>query len=87
MYGPREGHKGRMASMVHHTRRQALATGTGKLFKSSDPAKRAKAIVQATTHFKDADVLVRVSEDLGEAMVGLEISKMAEQDLLQTRGW
>jgi pyridoxal 5'-phosphate synthase pdxS subunit len=43
--------------------------------------------VQATTHFKDADVLVKVSEDLGEAMVGLEISKMAEKDLLQTRGW
>jgi pyridoxal 5'-phosphate synthase pdxS subunit len=43
--------------------------------------------VQATTHFKDPEVLVRVSEDLGEAMVGLEIGKLAEKDLMQTRGW
>ena len=60
--------------------------GSG-IFKSSDPAKRAKAVVQATTHFKDPDVLVRVSEDLGDAMVGIETSKLAEKDLMQTRGW
>ena len=60
--------------------------GSG-IFKSSDPAKRAKAIVQATTHFKDPAVLVRVSEDLGEAMAGIETSKLAEKDLMQTRGW
>src|SRR5467141_1589210 len=65
---------------------EAMFVGSG-IFKSSDPAKRAKAIVQATTHFKDADVLVRVSEDLGDAMVGIETSKLAEKDLMQTRGW
>ena len=65
---------------------EAVFVGSG-IFKSSDPAKRAKAIVQATTHFKDADVLARVSEELGEAMPGIETSKLAEKDLLQTRGW
>src|SRR6186713_1188382 len=74
------------AALMMQLGAQAVFVGSG-IFKSSDPAKRAKAIVQATTHFKDPDVLVRVSEDLGDAMVGLEISKMAEKDLLQTRGW
>jgi len=74
------------AALMMQLGAEAVFVGSG-IFKSADPAKRAKAIVQATTHFKDPDVLVRVSEDLGEAMVGLEISKMAEKDLLQTRGW
>jgi len=74
------------AALMMQLGAEAVFVGSG-IFKSSDPAKRAKAIVQATTHFKDPDVLVRVSEDLGEAMVGLEISKMGEKDLLQTRGW
>jgi len=65
---------------------EAVFVGSG-IFKSSDPAKRARAIVQATTHFKDPDVLARVSEDLGDAMVGLETSKLPEKELLQTRGW
>jgi pyridoxal 5'-phosphate synthase pdxS subunit len=43
--------------------------------------------VQATTHFRDPDVLARVSEDLGEAMPGIETSKIPERELLQTRGW
>ena len=58
---------------------EAVFVGSG-IFKSSDPAKRAKAIVQATTHFKDADVLARVSEELGEAMVGLEIVEAGPED-------
>jgi pyridoxal 5'-phosphate synthase pdxS subunit len=74
------------AALMMQLGAEAVFVGSG-IFKSSDPARRAKAIVQATTHFKDPDVLVRVSEDLGEAMVGLEISKMAEKDLMQTRGW
>src|ERR671922_846969 len=74
------------AALMMQLGAEAVFVGSG-IFKSEDPAKRAKAIVQATTHFKDPEVLVRVSEDLGEAMVGLEISKMAEKDLLQTRGW
>ena len=63
-----------------------LFVGSG-IFKSADPAARAKAVVQATTHFKDADILAKVSEDLGDAMPGIETSKLKESDLLQTRGW
>jgi len=74
------------AALMMQLGAEAVFVGSG-IFKSSDPAKRAKAIVQATTHFKDPDVLARVSEELGEAMPGLEISKMAEKDLMQTRGW
>jgi len=74
------------AALMMQLGAEAVFVGSG-IFKSSDPAKRAKAIVQATTHFKDADVLARVSEDLGDAMVGIETSKLAEKDLLQTRGW
>ena len=60
--------------------------GSG-IFKSDNPAKRAKAIVEATTHFKDADVIARVSEGIGEAMKGLDVRKLPEAELLQTRGW
>jgi len=65
---------------------EAVFVGSG-IFKSSDPASRARAIVQATTHYKDPEVLAKVSEELGEAMPGIETSKLAEKDLLQTRGW
>ena len=60
--------------------------GSG-IFKSSDPAQRAKAIVDATTHFRDAARLAEVSRGLGEAMKGIEISAIPQQELLQTRGW
>ncbi|PYO18746.1 MAG: pyridoxal 5'-phosphate synthase lyase subunit PdxS [Candidatus Rokuibacteriota bacterium] len=74
------------AALMMQLGAEAVFVGSG-IFKSSDPARRARAIVQATTHSKDADVLARVSEELGEAMVGIETSKLAEKDLLQTRGW
>jgi pyridoxal 5'-phosphate synthase pdxS subunit len=60
--------------------------GSG-IFKSDDPAARARAIVEATTYFNDPDVLAKVSRGLGEPMRGLEISTLGEEDLLQTRGW
>jgi len=60
--------------------------GSG-IFKSGDPAKRAKAIVEATTHFEDADILARVSRDLGEAMVGINISDIPDAERMQERGW
>ena len=60
--------------------------GSG-IFKSGDPSKRAKAIVEATTHFEDADVLARVSRDLGEAMVGINISDIPDAERMQERGW
>jgi pyridoxal 5'-phosphate synthase pdxS subunit len=60
--------------------------GSG-IFKSGDPSKRASAIVKATTHFKDAKILAEVSRNLGEAMVGRQISSMPETDKIATRGW
>ncbi|KAF9354334.1 Pyridoxal 5'-phosphate synthase subunit snz1 [Mortierella sp. AD094] len=60
--------------------------GSG-IFKSGDPAKRARAIVQAVTHYKDPKVLAEVSEDLGEAMVGINISDIPKDQLYATRGW
>jgi pyridoxal 5'-phosphate synthase pdxS subunit len=74
------------AALMMQLGAEAVFVGSG-IFKSSDPARRAKAIVQATTHFKDADVLARVSEELGDAMPGIETSKLAASELLQTRGW
>ena len=65
---------------------EAIFVGSG-VFKSSDPPKRARAIVEATTHYLDAEVVARVSEELGEAMPGIEIGSLEDGQLLQTRGW
>jgi len=74
------------ASLMMQLGAQAVFVGSG-IFKSGDPEIRAKAIVEATTHYEDPDVLIRVSENLGEAMVGINIETLDEKDLLQTRGW
>src|SRR5579864_7403270 len=60
--------------------------GSG-IYKSSDPSTRAKAIVEATTHYRDAEVLARVSQGLGDAMAGLSAAALAPEELLETRGW
>ena len=60
--------------------------GSG-IFKSADPMARAKAIVEATTHFSDPEILARVSTDLGEPMRGLDAAALAPEELLETRGW
>src|SRR6184192_2034851 len=60
--------------------------GSG-IFKSGDPAQRARAIVEATTHFEDAEVLARVSAGLGEPMVGISTASLDPSQLLETRGW
>jgi pyridoxal 5'-phosphate synthase pdxS subunit len=60
--------------------------GSG-IFKSEDPGVRARAIVEATTHFNDPDVLAKVSKGLGEPMRGLDIKELGEEGLLQVRGW
>src|SRR5437867_5939226 len=57
------------------------------LLKSSDPSTRAKAIVEATTHFQDAEILARVSGGLGDPMSGLASATLAPEELLETRGW
>lgn len=63
-----------------------IFVGSG-IFKSANPAKRAKAIVLATTHYKDPEMLANLSEELGEAMPGLEISSIAASERMQERGW
>ncbi len=60
--------------------------GSG-IFKSEDPAPRARAIVEATTYYQDPDILAKVSRGLGDPMRGLDVAKLAEEELLQTRGW
>ena len=60
--------------------------GSG-IFKSGDPARRAKAIVEATTHYRNAEILARVSENLGEPMVGIGVHTLAADQQLATRGW
>ncbi|MCB8982956.1 MAG: pyridoxal 5'-phosphate synthase lyase subunit PdxS [Ardenticatenaceae bacterium] len=60
--------------------------GSG-IFKSADPAPRAKAIVEATTHYNNPEILARVSENLGEPMVGINVSSLPESEQLAVRGW
>jgi pyridoxal 5'-phosphate synthase pdxS subunit len=60
--------------------------GSG-IFKSSDPSTRAKAIVEATTHYSDPEILARVSQGLGDAMAGLSAAAIPAEELLETRGW
>ena len=60
--------------------------GSG-IFKSEDPAVRARAIVEATTYYQDPEILAKVSRGLGEAMRGLDVASMKDEELLQTRGW
>jgi pyridoxal 5'-phosphate synthase pdxS subunit len=65
---------------------ESVFVGSG-IFKSSDPAARARAIVKAVTHYQDPKVLLEVSMELGEPMPGIETDKLPESELLQTRGW
>jgi pyridoxal 5'-phosphate synthase pdxS subunit len=60
--------------------------GSG-IFKSSDPAGRAKAIVEAVTFFEDPQIIAKVSRGLGEPMVGIEIGTLSPADRMQDRGW
>jgi pyridoxal 5'-phosphate synthase pdxS subunit len=72
------------ASLVMQLGAQAVFVGSG-IFKSADPAPRAKAIVEATTHFRDADIVAKVSRGLGEAMRGEEVASLDTK--LADRGW
>jgi len=74
------------AALLMQLGAEAVFVGSG-IFKSNDPAGRAKAIVEATTYYDKPEVVARVSEGIGEAMAGLDVAKMDEKDLLQTRGW
>ena len=65
---------------------EAIFVGSG-IFKSDDPERRARAIVQATTHWRDANALLAAEESLGSGMKGIEAASLAEEAQLQTRGW
>jgi len=74
------------ASLMMQLGAEAVFVGSG-IFKSEDPAKRARAIVRAVTHFRDPRIVAEVSRGLGGAMSGIETSKLPDSELLQTRGW
>jgi pyridoxal 5'-phosphate synthase pdxS subunit len=74
------------AALVMQLGAEAVFVGSG-IFKSEDPETRAKAVVKAATFFNDPVKLLEASEELGEAMRGLDIAKLPEGELLQTRGW
>jgi pyridoxal 5'-phosphate synthase pdxS subunit len=74
------------AALVMQLGAEAVFVGSG-IFKSDDPEQRAKAIVKAATYFNDPEKLLEASRELGEAMRGLDISKLAPEELMQTRGW
>ena len=74
------------ASLVMQLGAEAVFVGSG-IFKSADPENRAKAVVRATTHYNEPKILAECSEQLGEAMRGLDVAKMDEKELLQVRGW
>ncbi len=74
------------ASLMMQLGAESVFVGSG-IFKSEDPAERAKAIVMATTHYLDFDIIAKVSEGLKEPMRGLDIRQIPEEDLMQTRGW
>ncbi len=74
------------ASLCMQLGADGVFVGSG-IFKSGNPSQRARAIVEATTHYMDADVLARVSANLGEAMVGISTQSLDPSDLLERRGW
>jgi pyridoxal 5'-phosphate synthase pdxS subunit len=74
------------ASLCMQLGADGVFVGSG-IFKSGDPERRAKAIVEATTHFNDPEILARVSAGLGEPMVGISTQSLDPSQLLETRGW
>lgn len=74
------------AALMMQLGSDGIFVGSG-IFKSGDPMKRARAIVAATTHYREPEILVEVSKDLGEAMPGLEIATIKAEERMQERGW
>lgn len=74
------------AALVMQLGAEAVFVGSG-IFKSDDPERRARAIVKAATHYNDPAKLLEASEELGMGMPGLDVSKLPESELMQTRGW
>jgi pyridoxal 5'-phosphate synthase pdxS subunit len=74
------------AALMMQLGAEGVFVGSG-IFKSEDPERTANAIVEATTHYDDAERVARTSRDLGAAMAGIEIASLGEDGLIQTRGW
>ena len=74
------------AAMMMQLGAEGVFVGSG-IFKSGDPAKRAEAIVKATTFYDDPDVIAKVSRGLGEAMVGINVDTLPESERYADRGW
>ncbi len=74
------------AALMMQLGAETVFVGSG-IFKSKDPENRARAIVRATAHFNDPKEVLEASRQVGEAMTGIEISKIAEHERLQSRGW
>ena len=74
------------ASLMMQLGAETVFVGSG-IFKSDDPAERAKAVVEATTHYQNSKVVAKASKGLKKAMKGLDMSEIAEEDRLQERGW
>jgi pyridoxal 5'-phosphate synthase pdxS subunit len=74
------------AAMMMQLGAEGVFVGSG-IFKSGDPAKRAAAIVKATTYYDDPDVIAKVSRGLGEPMVGINVTTLPESERLANRGW
>ncbi len=74
------------ASLMMQLGAEGVFVGSG-IFKSEDPARRARAIVEAVTHYKDSAILANVSKGLGQPMKGVEIASLPEEERLAVRGW
>jgi pyridoxal 5'-phosphate synthase pdxS subunit len=74
------------ASLMMQLGAETVFVGSG-IFKSDDPAARAKAVVEATTHYQNSEIVAKASKGLKKAMKGLDMSEIAEEDRLQERGW
>ncbi len=74
------------AALMMRLGAEGIFVGSG-IFKSGDPMKRAKAIVKATTHYQDPEILAEVSRNLGEAMVGINLDTLPKEELMARRGW
>ena len=74
------------AALMMQLGADGVFVGSG-IFKSTDPSPRANAIVKATTHYKDPEIIAEVSKGLGEAMPGLDIKQIPTEELLASRGW
>jgi pyridoxal 5'-phosphate synthase pdxS subunit len=74
------------AALMMRLGAEGVFVGSG-IFKSGDPLKRAKAIVRATTHFQDPDIIAEASRNLGEPMVGINLDQLPEHEQMARRGW